>query len=127
MEEKQSSAKKNGFMAQSMKAMKGTSKSLPGFLAKNVDLICKWLKEYCKLFQKADDACIDYLKLMERSKRDEIVQDYVDIHTFIDLVQALKCKAQLQEAQEEDVCQGNISQNNEEKQQDEEVLQQDMG
>ena len=114
-------------MAQSMKVMKGTSKSLPGFLAKNVDLICKWLKEYCKLFQKADDACIDYLKLMERSKRDEIVQDYVDIHTFIGLVQVLRCKAQMQEAQEEDVCQDSISQNSEEKQQDEEVLQQDVG
>ena len=76
--------------------MKGTSKSLPGFLAKNIDTICKWLKEYCKLFQKADDAGIDYMKHMERCKRDELVQDYVDIHTFIELVQMLKSKVEIE-------------------------------
>ena len=81
-------------MLSSMKQMKGISKSLPGFLAKNVDLICGWLKQYCKLFQKADDACIDYLMKMPREERNVLVQDYVDIHIFVELVQALKCRSE---------------------------------
>ena len=89
--------------------MKGTSKSLPGFLAKNIDLICKWLKEYSILFQKADDACIDYMKYMERDKRNELVQDYVDIHTFIELVQMLKNKNEKEN--EENILSSNLIDN----------------
>ena len=83
-------------MSNAIKSMKGTSKSLPGFLAKNVDLICDWLYEYCALFQKADDAGIDYIKNMEREKRNKLVQDYVDMHVFIELVKKLKNKNEIQ-------------------------------
>lgn len=70
--------------------MKGTTKSLPGFLAKNVDIVCKWLKEYCILFQKAEDAGIDYFKEMNRSDRDTLIQDYVDIHVFLETINTIK-------------------------------------
>lgn len=108
--------------------MKGTEKSLPGFLAKNVDLICKWLREYTTLFQKADDACIDYLKLMERPKRDELVQDYVDIHIFFEAVKMLKNKACI--ASSNDVAAMQCEEDKKDKKcesANEEVLQEDMG
>ena len=122
--DKQAAIVQNSFLLQSAQEMKGITKSLPGFLAKNADLICKWLKEYAILFQKADDACIDYLKLMERSKRDELVQDYVDIHTFMQVVKMLKNKnnCAIQSNELSSVCSSDDIQKNESEMNNEKIL-----
>lgn len=73
--------------------LKTKKKSLPGFLAKNVDLICKWLKDYSILFQAADDAQIQYFKSMSREKRNQLIDDYVKIHEFMKIVDQLKNNA----------------------------------
>ena len=31
-------------------------KTLPGYMAKNADLVCRWLRNYMYLFCKVDDA-----------------------------------------------------------------------
>ena len=93
---------RNTFMLESVKVMKGSSKSLPGFLAKHIDIICRWLSDYCVLFQKADDAYIEYLKMMERERRDQLVQDYVDIRVFLSLVSELKNRCQESECKADD-------------------------
>lgn len=87
---KESSAQCDDFMVHASNSMKGTTKSLPGFLAKHSSTICRWLNDYCVLFQKADDAYIDYLKFMDRERRNSLVQDYVDIRVFLEAVKQLK-------------------------------------
>ena len=109
-------------MLQASKSMKGTSKSLPGFLAKHSDTICRWLNDYCLLFQKADDAYIDYLKFMERDKRNELVQDYINIRVFLSSIQQLKSKNTTQDKEDEDA-----QPSKESEVKDEKTVEQDMG
>lgn len=60
-----------------------SKKSLPGFLAKNVDAIIKWLKDYQTLFVMADDYGIQRLDRLPEDRRKLLVQNYVDIGDFI--------------------------------------------
>lgn len=48
-------------------------KSLPGYMAKNADLVCKWLRNYMHLFCMVDDAQIGFLNGISRERRNELV------------------------------------------------------
>ena len=48
-------------------------KTLPGYLAKNADRICEWLRNYMYLFMKVDDARIGFLDGIPRERRDKLV------------------------------------------------------
>ena len=69
--------------------IKRTKKSLPGFLAKNAENIVKWLGAYCTLFCRADDYGIDRLDLYSPEQRRELVQMYVDISEFRQIIQEM--------------------------------------
>lgn len=64
-----------------------SSKSLPGFLAKNTDAIIKWLKDYQTLFVMADDYGIQQLDRMPEQRRRLLVQNYVDVGEFITILE----------------------------------------
>lgn len=65
-------------------------KTLPGYLAKNSAEICRWLRNYLYLFMKADDAHIGFLDGIPRERRDELVQEYVDVRNFVSNVEKLR-------------------------------------
>lgn len=117
-------------MVEASKSMKGTTKSLPGFLAKYSDIICRWLNDYCILFQKADDAYIDYFKCMDRDKRNSLIQDYVDIRVFLESVKQIKnkctnaCQSEISSIADEQQTQTNKESEVEE---DEEIPEQIVG
>ena len=65
-------------------------KTLPGYMAKNADLVCRWLRNYMYLFCKVDDAQIGFLDGIPREMRNELVQEYVDVATFVENVRKLQ-------------------------------------
>lgn len=65
-------------------------KSLPGFLANNVDLIIHWLRDYEHLFCLAEDYGFQRLDRLPDERRHQLVQQYVDIAEFIDMCEELK-------------------------------------
>ena len=65
-------------------------KTLPGYMAKNADLVCRWLRNYMHLFCKVDDAQIGFLDGIPREMRNELVQEYVDVATFVENVRKLQ-------------------------------------
>ena len=69
--------------------VKKTKKSLPGFLAKNAENILKWLGAYCTLFCRADDYGIDKLDRYSPEQRKDLVQMYVDISDFRQIVREM--------------------------------------
>lgn len=71
-----------------------TKKTLPGFLAKNVDAIVKWLKNYQTLYMLADDYGIMRLDRLPQEKLERITQNYVDVSEFIDIVEGLVYEAE---------------------------------
>ena len=79
-------------------------KSLPGFLAKHVDLLYRWLSDYCLLFQRADDAQIPYFKDMSRDRRNQLIDDYVKIRFFIRTIDEMKNTATNEKEQCDDEC-----------------------
>lgn len=66
-----------------------SKKSLPGFLAKNVNAIIQWLKDYETLFVLADDYGIQRLDRMPKEKRDMLFQNYIDVSDFITVLQEI--------------------------------------
>lgn len=69
--------------------LKANKKSLPGFLAKNAEVICQWLRSYMKLFIAADDIGLLNLDRLNEADRQRMVQEYIDIAEFISLVKDL--------------------------------------
>lgn len=80
-------------------------KSLPGFLANNVDAILHWLKDYETLFNLADDYGFQRIDRMPEEKMQRLVQQYVDISEFIDKLEAIKAEADLKLAREKENAQ----------------------
>lgn len=53
--------------------IKKSKKTLPGFLAKNAEVICQWLRSYLKLFMVADDAGLQSLERLSIEERHRMV------------------------------------------------------
>lgn len=69
---------------------KKRKKTLPGYMAKNAETVCRWLRNYMYLFCKVDDAQIGFLDGIPRERRNELVQEYVDVATFVKNVEELR-------------------------------------
>lgn len=71
-----------------------SKKSLPGFLAKNVDAIIQWLKDYQTLFVMSDDYGIQKFDRLPQERRNLLVQNYVDVVDFISTLEAIKIESE---------------------------------
>ena len=91
-------------------------KSLPGYMAKNAPRVCRWLRDFMYLFVKVDDAQIGFLDGIPRDRRDRLVQEYVDVSTFVQNVENMLSgnvqKPVIKENQEESEREDELSEYN---------------
>lgn len=73
-----------------------SKKSLPGFLAKNAEVIKQWLKDYQILFVMADDYGFQNLDRLPDQRRQQLVQNYVDVGNFILTLDAIIAESLVQ-------------------------------
>lgn len=77
-------------------------KSLPGFLAKNVDNIIQLLKDYQLLYVAADDYGFLNMERFPEARIKHVMQNYVGLVEFITLLEELKTQNSI-EKQDADV------------------------
>lgn len=73
-----------------------SKKSLPGFLAKNVDAIIQWLKDYQLLYIASDDYGFLNMERFPEARMKHVMANYVQLVDFITQLETIKNESQLE-------------------------------
>lgn len=73
-----------------------SKKSMPGFLAKNIDAIIQWLKDYQLLYVAADDYGFLNMERFPEARMKHVMSNYVQLVDFITQLETIKNESLLE-------------------------------